>query len=77
MLSSVDGIRFLFDDFCFTSGRKSEGWINRNRFSTAAAVEELITPQVSINYTQHLINGQFVDAASGLFWFIYTLGYTI
>ncbi|KAK2409092.1 aldehyde dehydrogenase family 2 member B4, mitochondrial [Trifolium repens] len=46
-------------------GRKSEGWINRNRFSTAAAVEELITPQVSINYTQHLINGQFVDAASG------------
>ncbi|XP_045787833.1 aldehyde dehydrogenase family 2 member B4, mitochondrial-like [Trifolium pratense] len=46
-------------------GTKSEGWINRNRFSTAAAVEELITPQVSINYTQHLINGQFVDAASG------------
>ncbi|KAK2409161.1 aldehyde dehydrogenase family 2 member B4, mitochondrial [Trifolium repens] len=46
-------------------GRKSEGWINRNRFSTAAAVEELITPQVSINYTQHLINGQFVDSASG------------
>ncbi|CAJ2664387.1 unnamed protein product [Trifolium pratense] len=48
-----------------TLGTKSEGWINRNRFSTAAAVEELITPQVSINYTQHLINGQFVDAASG------------
>ncbi|WJX94301.1 Aldehyde dehydrogenase 2 member B4, mitochondrial [Trifolium repens] len=46
-------------------GRKSEGWINTNRFSTAAAVEELITPQVSINYTQHLINGQFVDSASG------------
>jgi orotate phosphoribosyltransferase len=77
MLSSVDGIRFLFDVFCFTSGRKSEGWINTNRFSTAAAVEELITPQVSINYTQHLINGQFVDSASGMFWFIYTLGYTI
>lgn len=46
-------------------GRKSEGLINTNRFSTAAAVEELITPQVSINYTQHLINGKFVDAASG------------
>ncbi|GAU19656.1 hypothetical protein TSUD_185720 [Trifolium subterraneum] len=46
-------------------GRKSEGWTNISRFSTAAAVEELITPQVSINYTQHLINGQFVDAASG------------
>lgn len=46
-------------------GRKSEGLINTNRFSTAAAVQELITPQVSINYTQHLINGKFVDAASG------------
>ncbi|CAL5198276.1 unnamed protein product [Lathyrus oleraceus] len=46
-------------------GRKSEGWSNTNRFSTAAAVEELITPQVSINHTQLLINGQFVDAASG------------
>ncbi|KAF7806105.1 aldehyde dehydrogenase family 2 member B4, mitochondrial [Senna tora] len=38
---------------------------NINRYSTAAAVEELITPQVEVNYTQHLINGQFVDAASG------------
>lgn len=46
-------------------GRKSQGLINTNRFSTAAAVEELITPPVSINYTQHLINGKFVDAASG------------
>lgn len=47
-------------------GRKSEGLINTNRFSTAAAVQDqLITPQVSINYTQHLINGKFVDAASG------------
>ncbi|XP_058762610.1 aldehyde dehydrogenase family 2 member B4, mitochondrial-like [Vicia villosa] len=46
-------------------GRKSEGWSNINRFSTAAAVEELITPQVPINYTQLLINGKFVDAASG------------
>ncbi|KAK7389047.1 hypothetical protein VNO78_23879 [Psophocarpus tetragonolobus] len=46
-------------------GRNSGGWTNINRFSTAAAVEDLITPQVSIRYTQHLINGQFVDAASG------------
>ncbi|XP_058762615.1 aldehyde dehydrogenase family 2 member B4, mitochondrial-like [Vicia villosa] len=46
-------------------GRKSEGWRNINRFSTAAAVEELITPQVPINYTKLLINGKFVDAASG------------
>ncbi|KAF9667844.1 hypothetical protein SADUNF_Sadunf15G0065500 [Salix dunnii] len=35
------------------------------RFSTAAALEEIITPSVQISYTQHLINGQFVDAASG------------
>ncbi|KAL6288445.1 hypothetical protein ACE6H2_005955 [Prunus campanulata] len=36
-----------------------------NRFSTAAATEELIIPPVQISHTQHLINGQFVDAASG------------
>ncbi|CAJ2664388.1 unnamed protein product [Trifolium pratense] len=57
--------RLLSRSLSSSGGTKSEGWINRNRFSTAAAVEELITPQVSINYTQHLINGQFVDAASG------------
>nr|QTZ19645.1 aldehyde dehydrogenase family 2 member mitochondrial-like protein [Bixa orellana]QTZ19649.1 aldehyde dehydrogenase family 2 member mitochondrial-like protein [Bixa orellana] len=36
-----------------------------SRFSTAAVVEEPIVPPVQIAYTQHLINGQFVDAASG------------
>ncbi|KAG2678948.1 hypothetical protein I3843_11G028100 [Carya illinoinensis] len=36
-----------------------------SRFSTASAAEELITPPVQITYTQNLINGQFVDAASG------------
>ncbi|KAF3437056.1 hypothetical protein FNV43_RR19809 [Rhamnella rubrinervis] len=36
-----------------------------NRFSTATAIEDLITPPVQIRYTKHLINGQFVDAASG------------
>ncbi|KAI4329559.1 hypothetical protein MLD38_027935 [Melastoma candidum] len=35
------------------------------RFSTAAALEELIAPPIHISYTQNLINGQFVDAASG------------
>ncbi|CAL1367687.1 unnamed protein product [Linum trigynum] len=34
-------------------------------FGTNAAVEELVTPPVKISYTQHLINGQFVDSASG------------
>lgn len=45
--------------FIWSSGRRV------NRFSTAAATEELIIPPVQIGHTQHLINGQFVDAASG------------
>lgn len=35
------------------------------RYSTAAVVEEPINPSVNVNYTQLLINGQFVDAATG------------
>ncbi|XVF50301.1 hypothetical protein PTKIN_Ptkin04bG0085500 [Pterospermum kingtungense] len=35
------------------------------RFSTATALEELIAPPVNITYTQNLIDGKFVDAASG------------
>jgi aldehyde dehydrogenase (NAD+) len=35
------------------------------RFSTAAATEDPIAPPVPVNYTKLLINGQFVDAASG------------
>ncbi|KAJ6793574.1 aldehyde dehydrogenase family 2 member B7, mitochondrial-like [Iris pallida] len=35
------------------------------RFGTAAAVEEPITPTVKINHTQLLIDGKFVDSASG------------
>lgn len=35
------------------------------RFSTAATLKEPITPPVQISYTQLLINGKFVDAASG------------
>ncbi|XP_057419267.1 benzaldehyde dehydrogenase, mitochondrial-like [Lotus japonicus] len=62
-LSSSSGAASLLPSL----GGKSGGWRNSNshRYSTAAEVEELITPQVSINYTQHLINGKFVDAASG------------
>lgn len=33
--------------------------------STAAAAEEPIKPPVQVNYTQLLINGQFVNSASG------------
>ncbi|KAI7741379.1 hypothetical protein M8C21_000839 [Ambrosia artemisiifolia] len=36
-----------------------------SRFSTAAALEEPITPPVTIEHIKLLINGQFVDAASG------------
>ncbi|KAL6838603.1 hypothetical protein ACP4OV_031560 [Aristida adscensionis] len=35
------------------------------RFSTAAAAEEPISPPVQVNYTKLLINGDFVDSASG------------
>lgn len=46
-------------------GRSSGCGRSISRFSTAAAAEELIIPPVQINYTQNLINGQFVDAVSG------------
>ncbi|XP_074309861.1 benzaldehyde dehydrogenase, mitochondrial-like [Silene latifolia] len=36
-----------------------------SRYSTAAAVEDPITPPVKVEYTKLLINGQFVDSASG------------
>lgn len=35
------------------------------RFSTAPVLEELIVPPVQISYTLNLIDGNFVDAASG------------
>ncbi|XP_024924970.2 aldehyde dehydrogenase family 2 member B4, mitochondrial isoform X2 [Ziziphus jujuba] len=46
-------------------GRGSVRGNGIKKFSTAAATEELIIPPVQISYTKHLINGQFVDAASG------------
>ncbi|KAJ9708703.1 hypothetical protein PVL29_000630 [Vitis rotundifolia] len=46
-------------------GRNSSRRRGIFRYSTAAAVEEPINPSVNLSYTQHLINGQFVDAASG------------
>ncbi|KAL9246495.1 hypothetical protein vseg_020022 [Gypsophila vaccaria] len=35
------------------------------KYSTATAIDEPITPPVEVNHTKLLINGQFVDAASG------------
>ncbi|KAI3878123.1 hypothetical protein MKX03_036922 [Papaver bracteatum] len=36
-----------------------------SRYSTSAALEEPITPPVKVNYTKLLINGEFVNSASG------------
>ncbi|KAM3363951.1 benzaldehyde dehydrogenase, mitochondrial isoform X1 [Capsicum galapagoense] len=50
-----------------SSSRYSKYWKNgMRRFCSSAAVhEEPITPPVEVKYNQLLINGQFVDAASG------------
>ncbi|XP_043724584.1 aldehyde dehydrogenase family 2 member B7, mitochondrial-like isoform X1 [Telopea speciosissima] len=49
----------------FSLGRNSNRGRGVSRFSTAAALEVPITPSVQINHTKLLINGQFVDSASG------------
>ncbi|XP_052191373.1 benzaldehyde dehydrogenase, mitochondrial-like [Diospyros lotus] len=46
-------------------GQYSIRGVGVNSFSTGAALEELIIPPIQIDYSQLLINGQFVDAASG------------
>lgn len=47
------------------SGLGSSWGRSLNRFSTAAEIDTPVIPDVDIKYTQLLINGQFVDAASG------------
>ncbi|CAM8912667.1 unnamed protein product [Rhodiola kirilowii] len=54
--------RSIFTTSIFSQGKGSGGF---NKFSTAAALEEPVTPPVQVKYTQLLINGQFVDSASG------------
>ncbi|XP_021718958.1 aldehyde dehydrogenase family 2 member B4, mitochondrial-like isoform X1 [Chenopodium quinoa] len=45
---------------------KGSSWgRNLSRYSTAAVIEDPIIPNVDIKHTQLLINGQFVDSASG------------
>nr|AXQ60486.1 acetaldehyde dehydrogenase [Diospyros kaki] len=46
-------------------GQYSIRGVGVNSFSTGAALEELIIPPIQIDHSQLLINGQFVDAASG------------
>ncbi|KAL2903237.1 Aldehyde dehydrogenase family 2 member B7 mitochondrial [Bienertia sinuspersici] len=48
-----------------STGKSSGVRRGLQRYSTAAVGEEPITPPVDINYTKLLINGKFVDAASG------------
>lgn len=57
--------RSLSSYLCSSAGRSSSVRSGLQRFSTAAAIDEPITPSVEVNYTKLLINGQFVDAASG------------
>lgn len=52
-------------------GRSSSVGRGLGKYSTAAAVEDPIAPSVKVNYTKLLINGQFVDAASGEFFFFF------
>ncbi|XP_048232763.1 benzaldehyde dehydrogenase, mitochondrial [Ricinus communis] len=52
----------------FSGGRNFDLSRGISRYTTAtatAALEEPIVPSVSVSYTKLLINGQFVDAASG------------
>nr|GLL22340.1 aldehyde dehydrogenase family 2 member B7, mitochondrial-like [Ipomoea trifida]GLL22342.1 aldehyde dehydrogenase family 2 member B7, mitochondrial-like [Ipomoea trifida] len=60
----------LSPSLSFPSASAFLGWkygVERGiqRLSTAAAVEELVSPGVEVKYTQHIINGKFVDSASG------------
>ncbi|XP_074284495.1 benzaldehyde dehydrogenase, mitochondrial-like [Silene latifolia] len=50
---------------CKSSSKSWGRSLNRYSTAAAAAVETPIIPNVDIKYTQLLINGQFVDAASG------------
>jgi hypothetical protein len=44
------------------------------RFSTAVAAEEPISPPVQVNYTKLLINGDFVESASGMYMYVTFFG---
>ncbi|XP_023004848.1 aldehyde dehydrogenase family 2 member B4, mitochondrial-like [Cucurbita maxima] len=66
LLSSSCSSGYGFGSFLQSRGRVSRLHGRGRRFSSSAvAEEELVTPPVQISYTQNLINGQFVDAASG------------
>ncbi|KAM2333928.1 hypothetical protein ACFXTH_011551 [Malus domestica] len=49
----------------FSKARSSSVVRGIGKYSTDASIESPISPSVKVNYTQLLINGQFVDSASG------------
>lgn len=53
------------DHFSGISGGSGALGGGLSKFSTAAATEEPIKPAVRVEHTQLLIDGKFVDAASG------------
>ncbi|KAL9251185.1 Benzaldehyde dehydrogenase, mitochondrial-like protein [Drosera capensis] len=66
LISSAFSRSLLRSTFTARSLERSSTLENAiSRYSTAAALEEPITPPVQVNYSKLLINGQFVDAASG------------
>ncbi|GMQ10251.1 hypothetical protein CsSME_00053326 [Camellia sinensis var. sinensis] len=65
LLSRSLSLSALSAGFFLSTGRNSSLARSALGFSTAAVAEEPITPPVQIEHTQLLINGQFVDSASG------------
>ncbi|KNA04660.1 hypothetical protein SOVF_197610 [Spinacia oleracea] len=57
--------RSLSSSLPLSLGKGSSWGRCSSRYSTAAEIENPIAPDVKIKHTQLLINGQFVDAASG------------
>ncbi|KAL3818635.1 hypothetical protein ACJIZ3_004540 [Penstemon smallii] len=49
----------------FHGGKYGLGRRIQHRFTTAAEIDEPVNPPVQINYTKLLLNGKFVDSASG------------
>lgn len=61
-------ICILLTDFghqLHNSGHYASRGTSISRFSTSAELEKPIIPPVTVDYTKLLIDGQFVDAASG------------
>ncbi|TKY58631.1 Aldehyde dehydrogenase family 2 member B4 [Spatholobus suberectus] len=69
MASSLRISRLISRSFSSTSifSRGGNGYLGSShcKYSTAAAIEEPIKPAVQVEHTQLLIDGKFVDAASG------------